>query len=214
MKKKIQLNIKQIPFASFSDRLAAYLLDQLFMLPVYIGILLVVSIKLEPYVKLTPWQTLLPSLETLLSQPVLEKAFNLTRVFLHIFSGLYFIYFTFNQGATPGKKVMGLMVIRRGLKKPNLWQTIIRETAGKWVSGIFYLGYIWMLFDKDKQTWHDKLANTAVIRHKPNKTAKTFVLGGFLIIVIVSAAIIGNFISFNTDISKIYIPEQSPTFIQ
>lgn len=27
----------------------------------------------------------------------------------------------------------------------------------------FYLGYLWMLWDEKKQTWHDKAANTVVV---------------------------------------------------
>jgi uncharacterized RDD family membrane protein YckC len=34
----------------------------------------------------------------------------------------------------------------------------------KIVSGIpFDLGYFWMLWDKEKQTWHDKVANDVVV---------------------------------------------------
>jgi uncharacterized RDD family membrane protein YckC len=32
------------------------------------------------------------------------------------------------------------------------------------LSGIVcLLGYLWMLWDKEKQTWHDKLATTVVV---------------------------------------------------
>ena len=27
-----------------------------------------------------------------------------------------------------------------------------------------FLGYLWMLWDKDKQTWHDKMVNSVVVR--------------------------------------------------
>lgn len=27
-----------------------------------------------------------------------------------------------------------------------------------------YLGFFWMLWDKDKQTWHDKIMNTSVVK--------------------------------------------------
>jgi uncharacterized RDD family membrane protein YckC len=27
-----------------------------------------------------------------------------------------------------------------------------------------YLGYLWMLWDKRKQTWHDKIAGTVVVK--------------------------------------------------
>jgi uncharacterized RDD family membrane protein YckC len=28
---------------------------------------------------------------------------------------------------------------------------------------IFYLGYLWMLWDPQQQTWHDKLVGTTVV---------------------------------------------------
>ena len=32
------------------------------------------------------------------------------------------------------------------------------------ISGaVFYLGYLWMLWDKEKQCWHDKAANDVVV---------------------------------------------------
>lgn len=29
---------------------------------------------------------------------------------------------------------------------------------------VFFLGFLWMLLDGDKQTWHDKIAGTVVVR--------------------------------------------------
>jgi hypothetical protein len=29
---------------------------------------------------------------------------------------------------------------------------------------VCYLGYLWMLWDDQKQTWHDKIVDSAVIR--------------------------------------------------
>jgi uncharacterized RDD family membrane protein YckC len=35
---------------------------------------------------------------------------------------------------------------------------------GRILSGIAcFLGYLWMLWDPEKQTWHDKLTNTVVV---------------------------------------------------
>jgi uncharacterized RDD family membrane protein YckC len=33
------------------------------------------------------------------------------------------------------------------------------------VSGIFFLGYLWILVDDRRQGWHDKLARTLVVYH-------------------------------------------------
>ena len=35
---------------------------------------------------------------------------------------------------------------------------------GRYISGfVCYLGYLWMLWDKEKQCWHDKMANDVVV---------------------------------------------------
>lgn len=78
----------------------------------------------------------------------------------------YYIYFTGKEGQTLGKKVLGIKVVKKDSQQaPGYMSAFLREVVGKFVSGIvFGLGYLWMLWDKDKQTWHDKIAGTIVIR--------------------------------------------------
>lgn len=67
-------------------------------------------------------------------------------------------------GATLGKRVMGLRVVTAEGKAPEPIPSFIRA-LGKILSEIvFFLGLFWMLWDKDSQTWHDKLAATYVQR--------------------------------------------------
>src|SRR5690606_15441256 len=41
---------------------------------------------------------------------------------------------------------------------------LFREWIGKWISGlIFGLGFLWILFDRDNQGWHAKIASTYVV---------------------------------------------------
>jgi uncharacterized RDD family membrane protein YckC len=41
----------------------------------------------------------------------------------------------------------------------------LRQIIGQWVAAIFcYIGFIWALFDANKQGWHDKIAKTLVVR--------------------------------------------------
>ena len=38
------------------------------------------------------------------------------------------------------------------------------RNLGRLLSGlVFLLGYLWMLWDRDRQTWHDKIASTTVV---------------------------------------------------
>ena len=66
-------------------------------------------------------------------------------------------------GYTVGKKVMGIRVVTVSGGQPDMMKAFVRAIA-KILSGlVFALGYLWMLWDKKSQTWHDKLAETFVI---------------------------------------------------
>ncbi len=48
-------------------------------------------------------------------------------------------------------------------KKPTLIQFVLRYVS-YFLSCIFFLGFIWIAFDKKKQGWHDKIAGTVVVK--------------------------------------------------
>jgi uncharacterized RDD family membrane protein YckC len=67
-------------------------------------------------------------------------------------------------GQTVGFKVMHLRVVRAHDGGPLSGGQAIGRLFGYIVSAfVFYLGFIWILFDEKRQGWHDKLANTVVI---------------------------------------------------
>lgn len=71
----------------------------------------------------------------------------------------------FSRGTTPGKSLLGMRVVKEAGPAAGFGTMLLRETIGKWISGlIFSLGYLWILFDKDRQGWHDKLASTYVVQ--------------------------------------------------
>ena len=80
----------------------------------------------------------------------------------------YYIYFIGAKGQTLGKMALGIKVVTvDGQQVPGYVKAFLREFVGKFLSGIVIgLGYLWMLWDKKKQTWHDKIAGTVVIRVK------------------------------------------------
>jgi uncharacterized RDD family membrane protein YckC len=77
---------------------------------------------------------------------------------------IYLPWFWAHGGQTPGMKVMHVRVVRENDGGPlTLGQAFLR-LIGFWVSGaVFYLGFIWILFDARRQGWHDKIAGTVVI---------------------------------------------------
>ena len=78
----------------------------------------------------------------------------------------YFIwaFILFARGTTPGKKLLSMRVIKEDGTSAGFFTMLIREWIGKAISGtIFFLGFLWILFDRDSQGWHDKLMSTYVV---------------------------------------------------
>ena len=71
-----------------------------------------------------------------------------------------------DTGQTLGKKVCGIRVVDADTGRPGIGvgRGIGRYFA-RWLSAIpLGLGYFWMLWDAKKQTWHDKLVSTVVVK--------------------------------------------------
>ena len=82
-----------------------------------------------------------------------------------IILGVVILIFWLKKQATPGKICLSIKIVdATTLGKPSKRQLIIRLFS--YIISILpvFLGVIWMLFDSRKQTWHDKIANTLVVR--------------------------------------------------
>ncbi|MBN2178773.1 MAG: RDD family protein [Deltaproteobacteria bacterium] len=75
------------------------------------------------------------------------------------------IVFWSYRSATPGKMICSLEIVdAKTGGKPSTGQFIGRYFA-YFVSTIpFCIGFLWVAFDRRKQSWHDKLAGTVVVR--------------------------------------------------
>lgn len=79
-----------------------------------------------------------------------------------ILSFFYYVGFWLLAGQTPGKALLGLVIVQAdgGPLRPG--PAIVRW-LGYWLSGILFLGYLWILVDDRRQALHDKLARTLVV---------------------------------------------------
>jgi uncharacterized RDD family membrane protein YckC len=69
-----------------------------------------------------------------------------------------------NSGQTVGKRVVGIRVIDFNTGGPIGFGRAVIRYFGRIVSVIVcFLGYLWMLWDKERQCWHDKFANDVVV---------------------------------------------------
>jgi len=68
-------------------------------------------------------------------------------------------------GQTVGKRALGIRVLdfRGGTGAIGFGRALVRNLV-KYISGVVVLlGYLWMLWDREKQTWHDKAATSVVV---------------------------------------------------
>jgi uncharacterized RDD family membrane protein YckC len=87
----------------------------------------------------------------------------------------YDIGFWLLAGQTLGKRVIGVRILRSDGTRLHFGNALRRE-IGYVVSGILFLGFLWILFDNRRQGFHDKLAGTIVVYSWPEEELKgTFI---------------------------------------
>lgn len=77
----------------------------------------------------------------------------------------YFVLFHGMEGKTVGKWLLGLRVVGPGLESISYSRALLRW-LGTLISAVFGLGFLWILFSREKRGWHDLLAGTWVIRER------------------------------------------------
>ena len=76
----------------------------------------------------------------------------------------YYTYFEGSSGQTLGKMALGIRVYDFRVGGPiGYGRAFIRQIAQILSAIPFFLGYFWMLWDKEKQCWHDKIAGSVVV---------------------------------------------------
>ena len=77
---------------------------------------------------------------------------------------LYFVILTALGGATLGKRALGLRVVSTETgEKPPFLRILLRETVGRYLSGILYVGYFLVAVDSEKRGLHDRICDTLVV---------------------------------------------------
>ena len=85
----------------------------------------------------------------------------------YVFPAVAVLAFWSAKQATPGKMAIGAKIVdaSTGLA-PTTGQFIGRYFAYLLSMIALFLGFIWVAFDARKQSWHDKLSGTVVVRSK------------------------------------------------
>lgn len=71
------------------------------------------------------------------------------------------------QGGTWGKRAFGLRVISvHDGRYLGYARSFLRYLISLLGAGVLYIGWLWMIWDKNKQTWHDKVSGSIVVKSK------------------------------------------------
>ena len=82
-----------------------------------------------------------------------------------VFSFGYYTYFHGRTGQTPGDAAFGIRVVDIDNGEVIGYGRAFGRCLVSIVSGlVVVLGYLWMLWDKRKQTWHDKAVSSLPVR--------------------------------------------------
>ena len=132
---------ERLELATLSTRLLAGIMD---------GILQVIALVLVVVLVVTVWGD--------------AAEFLVQFAALVVPIGYNWYFWTRRNGQTPGKFATGIRVIKVDGSPIGDVDAVIRAIGYQVSSLVCGLGYIWAFFDKDNQTWHDKLARTYVVR--------------------------------------------------
>ncbi len=70
-----------------------------------------------------------------------------------------------SRGQSWGHKATGIRIVDQNTGQSiSAWRVFGRQFARILSGAVCYLGYLWMLWDSRKQTWHDKIVGTVVVR--------------------------------------------------
>jgi uncharacterized RDD family membrane protein YckC len=79
----------------------------------------------------------------------------------------YFGLFTVFGGSTPGMMASGIQVASFTGDSPSPRQYLLRALGYLLSAGTCFLGFLWVLWDEDGLTWHDRMSNTYLARVEP-----------------------------------------------
>ncbi len=85
--------------------------------------------------------------------------------------GVLFVAFLYvramgKTGQPWGARIIGVKVVRQGTGAPIGFGAALGRSlfANIFSSAILYLSYLWMLWDDQQQTWHDKVVSSVVVK--------------------------------------------------
>jgi uncharacterized RDD family membrane protein YckC len=148
---------RTVKYAGFWRRLAALIID---------GLIMVLLIMIIGVLGFLPSVLMNNGSFSVVGTGIILLA---TLIMIVIALGYHPYFLTRPDGATPGKKVMGLVVVDKNNKYPiSLGSALLREIVGRMIVDrlTLQLGNLLIIFDSKKQALHDKIGSTYVVHRE------------------------------------------------
>jgi len=146
-------------YAGFWRRLGAHLLDSI----IIAAIALIPAIPVGYFV----YQATYPHNQVLVTQAQAEAASGngfWAGWGVYMLVGLVYWVVGWSRGGTWGMRAAGLSLVSTSTNgPPGFGSALVRYLVSVGSGMAYCLGYLWMLWDGKRQTWHDKAAGTVVL---------------------------------------------------
>ena len=166
-------------YAGFASRLIAYAIDTVISLAGISVIWWLINatidlLRVREVLEIFGW---LDDFQFLLN---MNEEILLRGIVIILGVGLYHIFFLTLANRTIGKAVMGLQVVPLRGGRIGVVRATLRY-LGYIVSIIpLFFGFIWILFSRKRQGWHDKIARTCVVYTWDAKPDEIFLQRGLV----------------------------------
>jgi uncharacterized RDD family membrane protein YckC len=86
------------------------------------------------------------------------------RTFLFLICFSFYTWFWLHGGQTLGMRAWRLRLQRIDGQPITIWQALLRFMAAIPSLALAGLGLLWILVDKDKLAWHDRISESMIVR--------------------------------------------------
>ena len=76
----------------------------------------------------------------------------------------YFVIMWTWKGTTIGGLILGHKIVRTDGSSISFSVALVRSLLSIFSIMVIFLGFLWSAWDREKQTWHDKIAGTVVVK--------------------------------------------------
>ena len=151
----------QLEHAGFLRRIAAMGYDSLLVFSLLFGATALYQLIAEQFLAApTPTDigtdTVIHQIEPIASGPLFTLYLLLVMI-------AFFVFFWCKSGQTLGMQAWRLRIDNLEGGRLSLGQALIRILMAAVSAACFGLGYLWILFDRDKRSWHDICSKSHVV---------------------------------------------------